>query len=395
MKEVKSTDRSENRLPVDPALAESGSLFHAQLGPRLLPGERLLWAAHTTVLDMEKFPTPYTYALTDRRVIAISKDGRERVAAWDRVTRVSMTRYSNGRGRLELVLSPDVDKHNRIIDLKNCPDFSKVQRFVEQIYFGQDSDPDSLPEIEGEVAQPEKAVKEGGTPLRWRYRLEAELLPEEHLRWIGRANRREIKRVLGGCLLWGLAFLVGVMLIGFWPFGLAMLGLMLMTILFTSLVLLNTVYAITDRRVMQVRGLQSFSTRRTIEFYPRLKFEEVHVAQDLASYTGKSNSKNKDFIDLVIQEESYGVSSRYNSSGTSRRPIQFIGLHRKEIQEIKGFIKQVSQRGPLIPGKNNYNQKAKNAPRFDQGFGNLNPFSEVTEVPEVTPAPKRSRKRPK
>lgn len=370
-------------IAVDPVLAETGSKLRAVLEPYLSQGERLLWAAKTTVTDQEDFRRPLTYALTDRRAIMIERDGREVLAAWDKVVRVRMTRYRNGRGRLTLALPSYNGDTNWLFTLKNCPEFVKVQRIVEKLYLGTDSDPASLPELESEVAQPVTSTKEGGISLRWRYRLEAELLPEEQLRWLGKANRREVKKSLNGCLVIGLVPAIGFLVFGLWPFGLIM-GLSVgFVALFAYLVLLNTVYAVTNRRVLQVSGLYRYSFGRTIEFYPRLKMVDLQISQDLPDTYAGPRSFNANFVDLIIQEENYPVSRSYRYPGATRRPILFSGIMRKEVEEIKGFIQEVIQRGPLFPERVVPPRRKESSSSDKASFGELNR------------TPRQKRKRPK
>lgn len=373
---------SESRVEMDPALRESGNGLRQQIEPRLAPGERLLWAGETRVIDQEKFFAPFTYALTDRRALMVDGSGYEIVAYWEQVVRVSMTRRTNGMGNLKLVLQATEGSANRVFAFKNCPEFSKVQRIVEKLYFGDDSDPDSPPEIEAEVTESEAALKEGAIPRRWRYRLDAELLPGEQLRWLGRANRREVRRALTGCSLWTVASLAVILFIGFWPLALAVLGLLVLTLVFAFVVMLNTVYAITDRRVLQVRGLYRFSPGRTIEFYPKIKMEDVQVAQDMPDDPTPAYNKRSDYIDLVIQVEKFPVRRSSTYSGAGRRKIEFMGIHRKEVEEIKGFIRVVAQRGSRLP---EVRRKAVVIPGFTPGFENIEPKS----------GSKRSRKKPK
>jgi len=121
--------------------------------------------------------------------------------------------------------------------------------------------------------------------------------------------------------------------------------LLAITLLFSYLVLLNTVYAVTDRRVIQVNGLHRWSFSRTIEFYPRLDFAHVQVGDNLP--TDLSRSMGRKFADLIIFDEKYYVAQKYDSPGAGRHPVVFSGIYRQDLELVKELIRQVCRRGPL------------------------------------------------
>lgn len=341
-------DKPENYVEVDPALKESNNPLPALLKPHLMPGEMLLWAGKTRISDQDNFFSPRTCALTNLRALVVSPENRLEMARWEEVVRVNMTRRLNGTGRLELIIKPGSQGVNTRINLKNCPDFSKVQRLVERIFFKADSDPASPVETEEEVTEPSRNNSEGGLPLRWRYRLEAELLPGEQLRWVGRANPQGVKKMLQGCLIWSVIPVVALLILNWWILAIPVLALLVITLAFVYLVLLDTAYAVTQYRVLQVSGMRRGSLRRTIEFYPRLDFKQVRPADPK---TDLSRSMGGKFADLILAEEIY-----YGARVSERRshPIYFYGIYRQDLEWVTELIGEVCRRGPAY--RNHFKQ---------------------------------------
>lgn len=368
----------------DPVLEEGqpnplSPKYQAKLEKYLGKDERILWTAETRVITNETPVTSLAYVITDQRAFVIpSAEIGFRVMGWNEVNQVTITRRLNRNGKLSLTSVPSSGSDRfYTLQFKNCPQIERVQQIVERLLYGADSDPYSPPETEEPEIDQDKAGPEGGLPLRWRSRLEAELLPEEQLLWVGRANPQLIRKSLKSCLtaalvivgiILGLLFVTGdhlsfpALFIAL-PVILGLTGLVLGVYYF---VILNTTYAVTNRRAMQVRGLRPGSTSRTVEFYPHLRPESVTTDDTF------TRSISPDYTDLILFRE----VSRPNDNSAAKK-VEFSTIPKYEAELVKDLLRQT------------YRPTSKEIPR--KSFGDLNPVPRPSSF-ESTPRKRRKHK---
>lgn len=364
----------------DPVLAESrpASLPPAlqnRLEKLLAKDEKVLWAAQTRINTDTSPISQVAYVLTNRRAITLPfKSDTYRMIRWKAVNRVTIKRWFNRNGKLTLASLPYMgDGYLTTLEFKNCPQIERVQQIVERLLLGADSDPFSLPEAEEIEPEQDAPGLEGGLPLRWRSRLEAELLPDEQLLWVGRANSQVVQKSLKSCLSFAIIFfgiIIGlVMLTGdhlSLPITLIALGLItgltLLLLAFCNFVILNTAYAVTNRRAMQVRGMRRGATSRNIEFYLNLKIENVKTDDTF------SHSYNADYTDLILFNEST------EGEESAVKKFEFTTIPKQEAELVKELLQQV------------YRPASKEAPR--PSFGDLAP----APPPSSSSSKRRSRK---
>jgi hypothetical protein len=328
----------------DPVLSESVPAalppeLQAALNQFIQAGEKIYWTAYNKLL-LDSVRTPGTvvvYALTNRRALAVSPTSSYlQSVRWENVTRVNLKRKSNGRGNLTLV-AREGSAYNTL-KFKNCPQIQKVQQIVERILLGADSDPFSPPEIE--ELNPDNSSPEGGLPLRWRSRLEAELLQSEQLRWVGRATPKGSIKLMNTCLVWAGGILAVLLAMAFFAggdilppviiFGSVTIFLTVLVFYYTYFYLLNTALAVTDRRALQVTGMRPGSLDREIEFYPRLDLGKVRADSSATQSMGPG------FTDIILVEED-SVSSEGNTAG---RAIRFNAIPEQESELILQLLRE-------------------------------------------------------
>ena len=157
--------------------------LQVRLEKLLTKNERVLWTAQTRIITDSTPLIQIAYVLTDQRAIALPfNSDNYHMMRWKAVISVTITRRRNHKGKLTLVSQSfeETDEFT-VFKFRNCPQIERVQQIVERLLLGTDSDPFSLPEPEEPEIDQDISGSEGGLPLRWRSRLEAELLPDEQL----------------------------------------------------------------------------------------------------------------------------------------------------------------------------------------------------------------------
>lgn len=324
-----------------------------RLHEALDPSERLLWVGHTRVPSQEQPLQHLVYGLTAQRALVLGPNGVVRSAPWKQAVRVAITRWPGGRGNLAIVTHRgSANSYCDELAFSFCPQIAIVQQIVERIFFEEDSDPSSAPVGDEPGAHRDVPLPEGGLPSRWWARLAAELLPGEEVRWAGRADAATAQRSLRGCMVQGggLLLVIGMVLAAMNAgrisdeallpvlcVGGFVLALLVVTLVYFYLVLLDSVYAVTNRRAMVVTGLRRRTPWRIVEFYPNL--DPKRVGKEPEPHTSVPASLGPEVADVLLLTERYAISSNRRQSPRVNH-VSFSAIPRTEVERVTALIRE-------------------------------------------------------